>query len=456
MDTQNSTQNHEPGAIRDVVIIGAGAAGSWAAWRAAAEGVTDVLLLEKTPRLGTKILASGGTRCNLTTTLGPDEAAELFGTSGGRFLRRAFRVLPPQKLRDFFAELDVPTLIAPLEKVFPMSGQAKDVRDALLAAVGMTGVELRLDACVKSIQALEPEPEGEGSGTSGASWRIDIEGGDVVLAKRLVIASGGMSYPGTGTTGDGYSWVRKLGLKFVSPTPALAPIKSDEEWIHELAGNSLQDVELRLVNAKGKELGRRRRPLLFTHTGVSGPGAMDLSGKIARALDEKGKAGIEGWSLRADLMPDVTRDQLRDALIAVAALPGAPLLVKGIPIVLSERFPLLEIPSKRILHEVFVEARLPARAGHQALTKSIRHALIEAFKGLRIPVSGTLGFDKAEVTSGGLALGAVDPGTCRVRGTSNLWAIGEILDVDGPIGGLNFQAAFATGEICALDLASGQ
>lgn len=430
--------------VRDVVIVGAGAAGSWAAWRTAGEGVDDVLLLEKTPRLGTKILASGGTRCNLTTTLGPDEAADLFGTSGGRFLRRAFRILPPKKLREYFHELGVPTLTAPLEKVFPQSGQAKDVRDALVNAVNMTGVEMRLNMHVVSIVPVQDADH---------SWRVELAGGTAIGVKRLVLATGGQSYAGTGTTGDGYPWVRKLGLGFVAPAPALAPIKSDEKWVHELSGNSLQDVELRLVNAKGKELGRRRRPLLFTHAGVSGPGAMDLSGIIARTLQDGGPAKIAGWCLRADLLPDVSREQLREVLIAVAALPGAPLLAKGLPIVLAQRFPLLELPSKRILHEVFAEAGLSARSGHQALTKSARHDLIEALKGLQIPVSGTLGYDKAEVTSGGLALRSVDPGTCRVRGQENLWVIGELLDLDGPIGGLNFQAAFATGEACALDLA---
>jgi predicted Rossmann fold flavoprotein len=439
---ESNTTNDE---LRDVVIVGAGAAGSWAAWRAAAEGVRDILLLEKTPRLGTKILASGGTRCNLTTTLAPNEAANLFGITGGRFLRRAFRILPPQKVRDFFTELGVPTLSAPLEKVFPMSGQAKDVRDALLSAVEMAGVELRLNAEVTSI---EPLSSGE------ASWSVKLESGKSVRAKRLVLATGGMSFPGTGTTGDGYPWIRTLGLGFVDPAPALTPIQSDETWVHELAGNSLQDVELRLLNAQGKELGRRRRPLLFTHTGVSGPGAMDLSGVIARTMqDGDGAASIKGWALRADLMPDVSREDLREVLIAVPALPGRPLLMRGIPVVLSDRYPLLEIPSKRILNAVFQETGLSARAGHQALTKSARHDLIEALKGLQIPVSGTLGFNKAEVTSGGLALRAVDPGTCRIRGHEHLWVIGELLDVDGPIGGLNFQSAFATGEVCALDLA---
>jgi len=446
MDSQ-TTQ----GELRDVVILGAGAAGSWAAWRAAAEGVSDVLLLEKTPRLGTKILASGGTRCNLTTTLEPDEAADLFGTAASRFLRRSFRILSPQKLRAYFEELGVPTLSAPLEKVFPMSGQAKDVRDALLSATEMTGVELRLESCVTSISPITPSEDAE---QNQASWLVEIKGGETIRAKRLVLATGGVSYPGAGTTGDGYPWLRKLGLGFIAPVPALAPIQSNETWVHELAGNSLQDVEIRLLNGKGKELGRRRRPLLFTHTGVSGPGAMDLSGVIARTMqDGEGSKSIEGWTLRADLVPDVTREELREVLIAVASLPGAPRLVRGIPVVLNERYPLLELPSKRIWHEVFKEAGLATRAGHQALTKAARHDLIEALKGLTIPVSGTLGFDKAEVTSGGLALRAVDPGTFRVRGQENLWVIGELLDVDGPIGGLNFQAAFASGEACALDLA---
>ena len=420
-------------ALHELVVVGAGAAGTWVAWRTAEAGLHDVVLLEKTPRVGTKILASGGSRCNLTTTLGPAEAARLFGTRGQRFLRRGFAVLPPLELRARFAELGVETDEAPLEKVFPRAGSAKAVRDALEAAANAAGVRITLNS---GVTGLELEADG--------TWRLDVDGSEPIRTKRLVLATGGQSYAATGTTGDAYPWLRALGLEVVLLAPALVPLTSPAAWVRDLAGLALQNVELRLLDAGGKEVGRRRRPLLFTHQGVSGPGPMDLSGPVARAPGS--------YELRVDLVPDVSRDRLRDALIEIAGRPGAPLFVTALADVLGgmagEPIP------KRILAQLLASVGLAERAGHQALARHARHALVECIKGLPIPIDGTLGFDKAEVTSGGLALSAVDPGTCRVRGFEGLWVVGELLDLDGPIGGLNFQSAFATAELAARDISA--
>lgn len=417
----------------EIGVIGAGAAGLWAAERAARAG-RSVILLEKTPRTGTKVLASGGTRCNLTTTLDARGAGELFGREGARFLQTAFRVTSPEDVRARFEEWGVPTDEAPLEKVFPRSGRARDVRDALENAARASGARIELDCSVNAIER------------TSASWRVDLEGRESMHFARLIVCPGGLSYPRTGTTGDGYAWLARLGLPIVEPVPALVPLSSPAAWVHALSGIAVQAGEARILDAARTVLGKRRRPVLFTHRGVSGPGAMDLSEHVARAhaRADRRKEARPVFTLEIDMLPDLSREELRDFLIECAGRTGAPLLSRVLPI---------EIP-KRLLQAITRQASLGENDPRpNQLDKSARHRLVESLKGLAIPIDGTLGFDLAEVTAGGLALTHVEPGTMRVRGLDDLWACGEILDLTGPIGGLNFQAAFATAELAARDAA---
>jgi predicted Rossmann fold flavoprotein len=393
-----------------------------------------VLLLEKTPRTGTKVLASGGTRCNLTTTLPPRDAAALFGPEGARFLATAFRVLTPQALREHFENLGVPTEEAPLEKIFPKSGRARDVRDALERDVLSSGARILFDASVASIER----------GDSG--WTTILADGRALRFARLIVCPGGMSYPKTGTTGEGYAWLESLGLPIVQPVPALVPLSSPALWVIQLAGIAIQNVEARVLDSDRTVLGRRRRPVLFTHQGLSGPGAMDLSEPIARS-QARARSRNEPppkFTVELDLLPDLTRESVRDFLIEGAGRPGAPSLTRILP---------ADLP-KRLIHMIARQAGLgDVDPRPNQLDKQSRHNLVEALKGLSIPIDGTLGFDHAEVTAGGLALTHVDAGTMRVKGHENLYACGEILDLTGPIGGLNFQSAFSTAHLAALDVA---
>jgi len=419
----------------EICVVGAGAAGLWAATRAAGEG-RRVLLLEKTPRTGTKVLASGGTRCNLTTTLDVRSAAQLFGREGARFLEPAFRALSPADLRARFAGLGVETVEEPLEKVFPRSGNAREVRDALEQAAQSAGARI---VCGGAVEGVAPLARGGG-------WEVRVAGRASVRCGRLILCPGGKSYPRTGTTGDGYAWLGELGLPVVEPVPALVPLSSPASWVRELAGVSLQDVEARLVDVKGKTLGRRRRPILFTHRGVSGPGAMDLSEPVARADARARRRGEKApvFHLLLDLLPALSREELRDLLIEAAGRPGAPSVARALP----------SAPPRRILDVVARRAGIAdGELRANRLDRESRHLLVETLKGLPIEIDGTLGFEAAEVTSGGLALTHVDRGTMRVRGYEDLYACGEILDLAGPIGGLNFQAAFATAELAARDAA---
>ncbi|QDU85038.1 putative FAD-binding dehydrogenase [Planctomycetes bacterium Pla163] len=403
-----------------VVVVGAGAAGLWAAWRSASLGART-LVVEKTPRTGTKVLASGGTHCNLTTTLEPEGALALFGDRGARFLARALWNLPPAAVRERFDEWGVPTVEAPLEKIFPQSGNARDVRDALERAVRSAGATIRTTA---PVAALEPAPFG---------WHLVLEGGERIAAARVILCPGGRSYPRTGTTGDGYGWCTSLDLPLVEQVPALVPLTSPDAWARELTGIAVQEAEVRLVAPNGRTLGRRRRPVLFTHNGLSGPGPMDLSEPVARANG--------GLRIAIDLFPDTEREELRDLLVSGASTRGAPKVARMLPAPLPAR----------LRAAVFAAAGLEGDDPRcSELDRATRHQLVESLKALHVRVDGTLGYDKAEVTAGGLDLRVVDPGTMAVRGRQGLFACGELLDVQGPIGGLNFQAAFATAELAGL------
>lgn len=416
-----------------LVIVGAGAAGLWAAWIAAREGA-QVLLLERTPRTGTKVLASGGTRCNLTTTLGSAAAGRLYGPAAERFLRPALRALPPRAVVERFALLGVPCVEAPLEKVFPASQKARDVRDALEGAARAAGVEIRCEQRVSGVRPCQPH-----------GYEVEIEGAASLRARRLVLAAGGQSFPSSGTTGDGYGWLAALDLALVLPVPALVPMVSPASWVHGLTGIAVAEAEVRLLDASGKELARRRRPLLFTHEGLSGPAAMDVSGHVARAQASPGGQRSE-HTLAVDLCADTPREALRDELIAASSAAGSPRVAKA----LGGRFP------RRLIEAVCLQAELPPNPPVRELGKAGRHALIEALKGLRVPISGTAGFDKAEVTAGGLSLRELNPRTLELNRYPGLYVIGELLDLDGPIGGFNFQSAFATAELAALHAARAE
>jgi predicted Rossmann fold flavoprotein len=269
-------------------------------------------------------------------------------------------------------------------------------------------------------------------------WAVHVPEGPLITP-RLLLCPGGRSYPATGTTGDGYGWLESLGLDVVTPVPALVPLTSDAHWVHALSGVSLPEAEARLVDARGRVVARRRRPVLFTHRGLSGPGAMDLSEPVARAA-LRGEA--RSLAILVDLLPDVPESALDARLVEASRAPGAPSLAR----IVGDRVP------ARLLPQVVAQAGLvEANPRLHVLPRADRLRLVAALKGLRVPLTGTLGWDEAEVTGGGLALDAVQRTTMAVRGRPGLYVFGELLDLAGPIGGLNFQAAFATGELAARD-----
>ncbi len=419
----------------DVAVIGAGAAGLFAAIRAAELG-QSVVLLEKNRRPGVKILMSGGTRCNLTNARGlrhlgvvsgPIDLAYdpkqgrgarsillAFGPNGG-FLGPALRALGVEETVGFFEAEGVATKIEASGKIFPVSDRAVDVLDAILRRLDRSGAMLRTNAPVAGIDAVE-----EGFAVRGKDG--------VVEACRVILAVGGQSYPGSGTTGDGFAIARHFGHTIVEPRPALVPLRVKADWVADLSGLTLPDVIASVVDWSGRVLAERREAVLFAHFGLTGPAILDVSRAVARH-DEP-----ERLSLRLDLAPDVKPEAL-DQKLATSSRSGRPLVANLLP---------PGIP-RRLAEILLANAGIPAGRVGPELMREERRRLVAAIKGLALPVVGTLGFAKAEVTSGGVRLEGVIPESLESRFQPGFFLAGEVLDLDGLIGGYNFQAAWSTG-----------
>ncbi|MGD9647776.1 MAG: NAD(P)/FAD-dependent oxidoreductase [Pirellulales bacterium] len=406
----------------DVVVVGAGAAGLVAAERAAARG-RRTLLLEKNRKAGVKILMSGGTRCNLTQATDARGIVAAYGPPGP-FLHSALAALGPADLVALVEAEGVPTKVEETGKIFPVSDRATDVLAAFLARLSRTTCELsREEPLVELTRDEEP------------GFRL-VTSRRTLRAEHVVLTTGGQSYPGSGTTGDGYRWATSLGHSLVPPRPALVPLTTAAAWVPSLRGVTVPDVTLRLVEPgdKPRVLDERRGSLLFAHFGLSGPVALDISRFVS------GHARPQSLSLACDFLPGVKEAALDELLKQAAAAAGKRHVLALVP---------GEIP--RRLAEALVQlAALDPEQKAAELSKAGRAALVRAIKQATIPLSGTRGFGKAEVTAGGIPLDEVDSRTMESRLVPGLYLAGEVLDLDGPIGGYNFQAAFSTGWLAGL------
>jgi predicted Rossmann fold flavoprotein len=400
----------------DVVVVGAGAAGLKAAIVAASRGRRTVLL-EKNRQPGLKILISGGGRCNLTTTRTGADLEAQYGAVRGRFLRHALRAFPPAALRAWIEAAGVPLREEDLEKLFPVSQRARDVVDALVRLLHAAGGTLAGEAPALAVER------------TGSGFVVTTPRG-AIACDSLVLATGGLSYAKTGATGDGYRFAAQLGHTITATWPALAPLAVDAPWVKALQGIVVHGTALSSLDAAGRALCTRTRPILFTHKGLSGPAPMDLAGDVEEA---QGRGAV-----RFDFAPQQREHELDARWLAAAREHGTRRADAVLPPELPER----------------LRAALCELAGGNPTlanwSKEQRRALLAVVKGLRVPVAASLGYDHAEVTRGGVALAEVDPRTMRSKLCPGLFLCGELLDVDGPIGGFNFQAAFATGRLAGL------
>jgi predicted Rossmann fold flavoprotein len=408
----------------DVAVIGAGAAGLMAAIRSAERG-RRTLLLEKNRKPGVKILMSGGTRCNLTHATDNRGIVEAFGPPG-RFLHSALAAFSVEDTIAFFEAEGVPTKVEETGKVFPVSNKATDVLDALLRRLRRSGAVLALSEPVTDLRPTE----------AGLALTTPHR---VVTGARVILTSGGRSYPGSGTTGDGYGFAAKFGHTIVTPRPALVPVTVAAPWVAGLRGITIPDAAVRILDGD-KVLAARRGSLLFAHFGLSGPVVLDVS----RAVSSHAQPNT--LVLELDLLPSVKEPALDELLRAESLASGK----KQLAGVLPEELP------RRLGETLVTLAGMPAERKAAALSRPERARLVQAVKRLRLPVTGALGFGKAEVTAGGVALDEVDSRSLRSKRLPGLFIAGEVLDLDGPIGGYNFQAAWSTGWLAGDRTADGK
>lgn len=400
----------------DVIVIGAGAAGLMAAIHAAERGLRT-LLLEKNRKPGVKILMSGGTRCNITHATDNRGIVAAYGAPG-KFLHSALAAFSVEDTIRFFEDEGVATKVEETGKIFPVSDRAVDVLDALLRRLGRSGATLALEEAVTRIAAC---------GLAERSFVVETSL-RTLNAPNIVLTTGGQSYPGSGTTGDGYRFAVQFGHRIVPPRPALVPVTTNAPWVAELRGITMPDVAVRILEGE-ETLAQRRGSLLFAHFGLSGPLVLDVSRVVS------GQPDPTTLILEIDLVPGQNEQALGDWLRAESQASGK----KQLAVMLAQQLP------RRVCDVVLTDAGLALDRKAAALTKDERVRLVRAIKHLRIPITGTLGFKKAEVTAGGVALEEVDSRTLQSKLVPGLFLAGEILDLDGPIGGFNFQAAWSTG-----------
>ncbi|MBP9771772.1 MAG: NAD(P)/FAD-dependent oxidoreductase [Candidatus Pacebacteria bacterium] len=411
--------------IWDVVVIGGGPAGMMAAGTAAERGLS-VLLLEKNKGLGEKLLITGGGRCNVTNAE-PDERTLLKKYKGNdKFLFSPFSQFSVTKTLEFFNTRGMATKVEPENRVFPVSDSARSVWTVLVDYMKKHGVTVRATSAVQSLIKKD-----------GLVLSAMLENGTEVHAKSFVLATGGKSRPETGSTGDAFAWLGKLGHTINDTNASLVPVAIKEPWVKKLQGVTLPRVKITLAQNGQKRL-KTEGKILFTHFGVSGPTILNMSRDIGEAL----KYGSGSVVLSIDLAPLLDPGALNEKLTEI--LRGeANKKIKNMLGVL--------IPSGAIEPLCELADINPDTPGH-SVTREERLRLAKVIKELVLTVSHLLGLEKAVVTSGGVALTEVDTKTMRSRLFSNLYLVGDVLNIDRPSGGYSLQLCWTTGRVAGMSV----
>ena len=393
----------------DGIVIGGGPAGMFAAITAAARG-QKVLLLERNDRLGKKLLITGKGRCNVTNDCTSEEILQNIPRNS-RFLFSAMAAFPPRKIMDFLEDQGCALKTERGNRVFPVTDKSFSVLDALKNAMRRQGVTVRT-ARVKKILTLE-----------GKACGVQTES-EVITSGWVILATGGVSYPATGSTGDGYAMAKELGHTIVEPQGSLVPLETAGNDCQEMQGLALRNCAVKLVNGKNKVLFKDFGELLFTHFGVSGPTVLSASCHL------KG----EGCKLIIDLKPALDEGKLNDRILRDLEMYQN----RAMENALTDLLPRSMIPV--VLRRLEIDPAMQANS----LTKQKRRAMVELLKAFPVEITGKRPVAEAIITSGGVKTGEIDPKTMESKKVPGLYFAGEIIDCDAYTGGFNLQIAWAT------------
>ena len=408
--------------MSEVIVIGGGPAGMFAAYYAAKSG-HQVTLLEKNEKLGKKLYITGKGRCNVTNA---SDMETIFQNvvSNRKFLYSAFYSCTNEMVMDFFREQGLELKIERGNRVFPVSDHSSDVIAALKKALDQVGVKVLLHTTVKELMQEEEKVTG-----------VLLSDGKKMTADKVVIATGGISYPSTGSTGDGYVFAEKTGHRMVTPTPSLVPLHTKEAWVPELQGLSLKNVSVKIMDGK-KFLIEDFGEMLFTHFGVSGPMILSASGSIKPDKFEKEPI------MYINLKPALDEEQLDRRILR----EFEEAMNKQFKNSINKLYPSKLIPVMIELSGIDPEKKV------NEISKEERRRLLELTRALPVTITGLGEFKEAIITKGGVSVKDVNPSTMESKLIKDLYFCGEVLDLDALTGGYNLQIAWSTGYLAGISI----
>lgn len=406
----------------DVIVIGGGPAGMMAAGRAAERGLR-VLLLEKNPDVGKKLLITGGGRCNVTNAEFDTRTLLHNYKDGAKFLFSAFSQHAVKDTFEFFHTRDMDTKVEELKRAFPASNSARSVYQTLKNYLKETKVTVLNSTEVDEILFDQERVTG-----------LKLTNGETLEATTYVLATGGKSRPDTGSTGDGFRWLSSLGHKVAEPDASLVPVALKETWVSQVAGTTLADIKISVYQNDKKVLTQAGK-ILFTHVGVSGPTILNLSKTIGELL-EYGQV-----TLKLDLFPTLDEATLDAKLVDLFQTSN-----KKFKNTLSPLLP------TALANALVTQSKISPETEANSIKKEERKSLVKLLKALTLNVKGLLGVEKAIVTSGGVDLTEVNFKTMQSRLYPNLYLVGDILNIDRPSGGYSLQLCWTTGFVAGNNI----
>ena len=407
--------------MSNVIVVGGGAAGMMAAVFAARNG-QNVQLLEKNEKLGKKLFITGKGRCNITNAA---DIEDLFTavTSNPKFLYSGFYSFTNQQVIDFFEELGVKTKIERGERVFPVSDHSSDVIAAFSRELKSLGVSVSLHTEVRELLCEQDKVCG-----------VLLTNGKKMKADAVIVATGGISYPSTGSTGDGYRFARETGHRVTELLPSLVPMEVRQWYAKELQGLSLRNIEIRITDGK-KKLYEEFGEMLFTHYGVTGPVILSASSVVGKTLRKK------ELTLHIDLKPALSEEQLDKRILREFDANHNKQYKNSI----DSLFPAKLKPIMIELSEIEPEKKV------NEITKEERQRLVHLIKDFTMTLTGLRSYNEAIITKGGVSVKEIDPGTMESKKMKGLYFAGEVLDLDAVTGGYNLQIAWSTGYLAGIN-----